>query len=285
MELELKQETRQVMEPLGEWTLAQEETAETIVPDYCPDAARIIETGAAAFVHSREVRDGQARVSGTVRVNVLYIPDGEGGVRALEFDLPFTAEGESHGCPDDTLLWAEAEPEFTETRLLNPRKLFTRCKLAVRLAPYRKADLVYSSDAASGDGMGLEKRIERRHAVLLTQTPEREFTFSDELELSPGRPGAAELLSWRVTPSVTEAKVLGNKLMAKGIFTVSLLYLTEEGADDLVMMSRTAFERMADRFRLYALLEEGMEDVRAGRVIPAREAFDSLLADMDNGTI
>ena len=41
-------------------TLTQEETAETIVPDYCPDIARIIETDGRVFLHSRELRDGKA---------------------------------------------------------------------------------------------------------------------------------------------------------------------------------------------------------------------------------
>ena len=44
MELELKKTCLDAYETGGELTLTQEETAETIVPDYCPDIARIIET-------------------------------------------------------------------------------------------------------------------------------------------------------------------------------------------------------------------------------------------------
>ncbi|MBQ9348130.1 MAG: DUF3794 domain-containing protein [Oscillibacter sp.] len=227
MELELKRETREGYAPGGEYMLSREETAETIVPDYCPDAERIVESGGAVFVESREVRDGRAEVRGTIRVHVLYLPDGERDVRTLEFDMPFSVEGDGPEDAEGLVLWAEAEPEFLETRLLNPRKLLTRCKLAVRLTTWQKMPLVYATDVEDGEKLSLEKRRERRHAVALAEAVETEFTFSDELELSPGRPGAAELLSWRVTPSVTEAKILGNKLIAKGIFTVSLLYLTE----------------------------------------------------------
>ena len=70
MELELKKACFDAYEAAGELTLTQEETAETIVPDYCPDIARIIETTGKVFLHSREMRDGRAEISGTVRVTV-----------------------------------------------------------------------------------------------------------------------------------------------------------------------------------------------------------------------
>ena len=44
MELDLKKACFDTYEVGGDVTLTQEETAETIVPDYCPDIARIIET-------------------------------------------------------------------------------------------------------------------------------------------------------------------------------------------------------------------------------------------------
>ena len=81
--------------------MGKDETAETIVPDYCPDIARVIETDGRVFIHSREIKDGKAEVSGTVRVTVLYTPEREVGVRSLEFSLPFTV-----GTPRRSPHWA-----------------------------------------------------------------------------------------------------------------------------------------------------------------------------------
>ena len=125
MELELKKAVFNVYEPGGELTLTQEETAETIVPDYCPDIARIIETEGKIYLHSREIRDGKAEVSGTIRVSVLYTPDGESGIRTLDFAMPFTAESDGRSLPDCVALTAETETAQLETRILNPRKVFT----------------------------------------------------------------------------------------------------------------------------------------------------------------
>lgn len=229
MELELKKESLDAYETGGELTLTQEETAETIVPDYCPDIARIIETDGKVYLHSRELRDGKAEVSGTIRVTVLYTPDGEGGIRTLEFAMPFTAESDSRSLPGCVYLTAETAPEFLETRMLNPRKVFTHCKLVTHIAGYQKAPLAFCTDTEAEDALCVEKRQETQHAVLLTHISEKDFTFTDEMSLSPGRDGAAELLTSQVCSSVTETKIVGSKLIFKGVFSVALLYRTADG--------------------------------------------------------
>lgn len=229
MELELKQNGFDTYETGSELTLTQEESTETIVPDYCPDIARIIETSGTIFLHNRELREGKAEVTGTVRVRVLYTPEGEGGVRALEFAMPFTVESDSHALAGCCTLTAETETEFLETRMLNPRKIFTHCKLVTRLTGYKKTTLRFCTDVETPQELCVEKRQERQHAIFLTGIAEKDFTFSEEMKLSPGRDGAVELLNHRVCGAVTESKVLGNKLVFKGIFTVSVLYRTAEG--------------------------------------------------------
>lgn len=229
MELELKKECLEVYETGGEATLTQEETAETIVPDYCPDIARIIKTDGKVFLHSRELRDGKAELSGTVRVTVLYTPDGEGGVRTLEFAMPFTVESDGRSLPNCQHLTAETEAEFLEARMLNPRKIFTHCKLVTHLTGYQRTELSFCTGTEAGAELCVEKKQERQHAILLTHIAEKDFTFTEEMNLSPGREGAAELLTSQISSTVTETKIVGSKLIFKGIFSISLLYRTADG--------------------------------------------------------
>ena len=229
MELELKTTGLDAYETGGELVLTQEETAETIVPDYSPDIARVIAAGGRVCLHSRELREGRAEVSGTVRVTVLYVPDGAGGIRSLEFSMPFTAESDGRGLPGCTILTAETETEFLETRMLNPRKLFTHCKLVTRVTGYQRSQAAFATDVEADPALGVEKRREQQHAVLLTQIAEKDFTFTDSMSLPAGREGAAELLHSQVSAGVTEAKLVGSKLLCKGIFSLALLYRTAEG--------------------------------------------------------
>ena len=229
MELELKKTSLDVYETGGELNLTQEAAAETIVPDYCPDIARIIKTEGKVFLHSRELRSGKAEVSGTVRVCVLYTPEGEGGIKALEFAVPFSAESDHRGFQNCRYLAVEADIETLETRMLNPRKVSTRCTLRMNLTGYRRITRQLCGDTVETDGIRVEKKKETQRAILLTDVSEKDFTFTDKVMLSPGGEGMAELLSSRVRPAVTETRVLGRKLIFKGNFSVSLLYRDRQG--------------------------------------------------------
>lgn len=230
MELELKKSCLDAYETGGDLTLTQEETAETIVPDYCPDMARIIATEGTVCILNRELREGKGTVSGTVRITVLYVPEGEGGIRAVNLSLPFTVESDHRALSGCHVLTAETETEFLESRILNPRKIFTHCKLITRLTGYQRTPFCFCSDVEAEDSLQLQKKKELQHTVLLTDMAEKDFTFAEEVNLSPGRSGAAEILSSKICSTVTETKSVGKKLIFKGTFRISLMYRSVEGA-------------------------------------------------------
>ena len=63
------------------------------------------------------------------------------------------------------------------------------------------------------------------------------------------------------------------------------VYITKNGTGDLAVLSIEAYERLAGRFELYTLLEKGLEDIKAGRLVDAEEAMDEVLEDLTNGTL
>lgn len=63
------------------------------------------------------------------------------------------------------------------------------------------------------------------------------------------------------------------------------VYITKNGTGDLAVLSIEAYERLAGRFELYTLLEKGMEDIKAGRGMPADQFFNELMEDLENGAL
>ena len=86
MELELKKEQFACYQALPQLSENREETTETIVPDYLPDIARIVDASGCLFLRSREIADGKAQVSGTVRMTLLYVAEDAQGMKSARRD-------------------------------------------------------------------------------------------------------------------------------------------------------------------------------------------------------
>ena len=55
------------------------------------------------------------------------------------------------------------------------------------------------------------------------------------------------------------------------------VFITKNGQGDLAVMSIETYEQLAGRLELYGLLQEGLNDVAAGRTRPFDEAMDELM--------
>ena len=53
-------------------------------------------------------------------------------------------------------------------------------------------------------------------------------------------------------------------------------FITKNGKGDLAVMSIETYEELAGRLELYSKLQEGLDDVAAGRTIPLDEAMAEL---------
>lgn len=229
MELELCKETYSCYDALPPFVETREQSAETIIPDYCPDIARIVESSGCLFLHSREITDGRVSVSGTLRVTLLYIADGSGGLKSFEYSLPVEETLESRlreGCKE---LCLDGTVVSLEVRVLNPRKLTTHAVVELRAAPYCAAQITVCGEVAGASNYGVETLVETQNASLICALQHKDFVFSDELLLSGSKESAAELLHETVKLRTTECRLLGGKVILKGLACVDLLYLSESG--------------------------------------------------------
>ncbi|MDR1193366.1 MAG: type II toxin-antitoxin system prevent-host-death family antitoxin [Peptococcaceae bacterium] len=54
------------------------------------------------------------------------------------------------------------------------------------------------------------------------------------------------------------------------------VFITKNGAGDLVVLSNAEYERLSGKHELYCLLEEGYAAMKEGKGSPASEVFDSI---------
>ena len=185
MDMELQRMTIEGYSPVSQGMFTQEETLESIVPDACPDISRIVSAVGKVFLKDKEPGEGSLRLSGTVRVTVLYIPEGNGAPRSLEVVIPFQCVRDDPrfhpGCP----VLATVQAAFADARTINPRKILVRVNLAVWTAAYQQERRELSCDITCGEGAGMEKLLASRKCSVISDVVEKAFTFSDVLRPRP----------------------------------------------------------------------------------------------------
>jgi hypothetical protein len=231
MELELNRTHLTGYEAVLDTTVFQEETLETIVPDACPDILRLVDTQGTILLKSKAAAEGRVTLTGTARLAVLYLPDGEGGPCRLEVNIPFSLSAEDKtvqtGCP----VMAALRVVSADTRTANPRKIVTRVELAADLKVYAAADAALCTAVQATDGT-VERLTQSHRPYWIAAVTEKEVSFQEELSVPAGRPAAEELLYGRVELVCHESKLIGSKLIFKGEASVRLLYRPVGGGLD-----------------------------------------------------
>ena len=229
MDMELQRMMIEGYRPVSQGMFSQEETLESIVPDACPDISRIVSAVGKVFLKDKELGEGSLRLSGTARVTVLYIPEGEGLPRSLEVSIPFQCardDPQFHaGCP----VQATVQAASADARTINPRKMLVRVNLAVWTAVYQQERRELSCDINFGEGAGVEKLLTSRKCNVISDVAEKVFAFSDVLRPPASKPEIEELLLYRAELGSLDAKFIGKKLVLKGDIQLIVLYRGGEG--------------------------------------------------------
>ena len=227
--MEFERDTIINYETVAEVTLCQEETLESIVPDACPDILRIVDVCGQATLSGKQAREGVAQVTGMVRVAILYQPEGGGGLRRMEAGLPFTCQAEAPGLTERGTVLASPRLRCAEARALNPRKVLLRVDLAVDVTACQPVERAVCVGAGGGEETVCQKKFQGEDYQLFA-VQEKPFTFSDQVRLQSGGGEAPVLLAARVQPVCTESKLIGSKLIFKGVAELDLLLQEPGGA-------------------------------------------------------
>lgn len=225
MELNLEREHLNCYDLVLDTCTEHEETLEVIVPDACQDIARIVDSGGQICLTGKNVHEDGVTVSGTVKAWVLYRPEEGGGVCRMEARIPFVVRADAPGVSGQGVCVAEPCLRGLDARALNPRKVLIRSDIGMLLQVYRPDVLAICQGIAGGEQDGVQQRTGQHMVYLTAAVQEKEFTFYDEVRLSAGPAGSAQLLSLRADACCNESKVIGNKLVFKGEAVLQLRYL------------------------------------------------------------
>lgn len=227
MELNLEREHINCYDMVLDTSMDQEETLEAIVPDACPDIARIVNASGQICLAGKNVHDGGVSITGSVRAVVLYQPEDGTQLCRVEVKIPFTFRMEQAGLHAQGRCVVTPCLRSVDVRALNPRKILVRADIGMNLQCFQPQELVLCQGVSCDREAGVQQRTAQYIAYVTAAVQEKEFTFYDEIHLSAGPSGTAQLLSAQAEAWCTESKVIGNKLIFKGETALRLRYQVE----------------------------------------------------------
>ena len=200
---------------------------DVIVPDVKPDIQKILQVENNVAITRKTVQPDKVHVEGVVKLNILYIPDGECGdlVKSISACQEFVHTIDIKGASPDMEACVSAEGGESEYTLVNSRKLNIRTKvgLTVRLLCHKEVEIA----------TGIEDRccVEFKEKLVKVYNPkidvQREFVLRERLEIPSSKPSVREILKFSARVAGTELTFLENKAVVKGEAKILVMYSGE----------------------------------------------------------
>ncbi len=203
---------------------------DVVLPDYCPDVHKVLKCAVEPMISAAFINGERAMVEGMAVVRVFYLSDAM-AVRCSEQKLPFSKSVEVKGADPSACVKASASLNYVNCRVVSPRRLDIRGALTLQIAVNcgRQEEIV-----ADGSGQGLQMRQDSMEQVKILHQGCSAFSLEETVELSYGKPAISSILRWSARPELIDYKMIVGKVILKGEVSLRVLYVTEDGALDLV---------------------------------------------------
>lgn len=225
MELVFQEQKLEILSKILCDTVSQEQTADVIIPDSIPDAARVADAFGTLLIRAEECSGDSAAVAGTVQAGALVVCE-DGSVQRVDAEIPFSVRRDFPKQEDECMMQCSCILRSVDARLLNSRKILLRVCVSCALTVYAP------KTCTSYDISEPAQNLQMKRVVLPLRMPaqlgEKSFTLNEVLEVPSGKPEIARLLKCLYRTQVEEQRMVGNKAVFKGELTVHALYAGED---------------------------------------------------------
>ena len=201
-----------------------EQTQEIPLPE--GGEGRVLGTWGQAVMRGKEWLTDSIRLTGGVQVWVLYETEG-GKLQCLSSYIPFRMDWD---LPEGTREgWVRIRPAVRsiDARPVSAGKLLIRAGISALAEGYcRAAVTVFSPEGSCPEAELLKTQWPVR---LRREAGEKAFSLEEDLTLPESVPPVRDLLSWQLDTKVTDQKILGNRILFRGMGNLHVVYLSPEG--------------------------------------------------------
>lgn len=203
-----------------------EQTQEIRIPEGMPGIDRVVSAWGQVVMRSKEWQGSSIQLSAGMLVWVLYM-DEERTAQRAEGWIPFQIRWDlPESCPDGQMRIL-CMPRYVDARSVSAEKILVRAGVSALAEGWCPGSaVVWQPEDVPEDIQLLTSAYPVRLPV---EAGEKSFLLEEELTLPGSAPVPEKIISWRMDPSVTEKKVLSNRVVFRGGGNLHILYEAEGG--------------------------------------------------------
>lgn len=204
-----------------------EQTMEMKLPEGMPDVGRVLTAWGQPILRSKEWREDMVQFSGGMMVWVLYAPEDGSTEQCVQGWIPFQMRWElPENTPEGTLR-LRCLPRFVDGRSTSPRKILVRAGMAALAEAFVPREIAAAMPKERPENVAL---LENTYPIrLVKEAGEKAFGLEEELHLPDSVPKIEQLISWRLSPRITDQRILADKVVLRGNGNLHVLYRSDAG--------------------------------------------------------
>lgn len=228
MEVKFMKNKLQCLRPFYGQVHTQEQTQEIRLPDAYPDIGKILGCWGQVLMRGKEWRSTSMGANGGVMAWVMYAPEDGTQPRVVDAWIPIQCRWDFPDSADDGVMILRPMLTNLDGRGISARKIMVRAGVDTFGQAMTKESMEVATPSDVPEDVQL---LTRSYPMELpVEAGEKQLQVEENLTLPGNLPPIHKVVHYDMAPSVTEQKVLSNRLVFRGQTGVHMMYLTEDGA-------------------------------------------------------
>lgn len=223
-------------------TLEQPIDLDFLLPDYCPDISKIFKCKAKPTIVSKGINGNSVTIEGNLCITLLYC-DKENNLCSYEYSYPFSKIKEIGAEVDDCSLTCSVGCDYINCRAITGRKIDIHGAVSIKIKAFKRC---FNQIVADFDNT----EIQLKRAVAPATVPmgycEKLMILEEDIPLSNNQATVLRVLRYDAVPSITEHKVINDKIVAKGEMAVTVLYSVDGVKAPMVLKTTLPFSQIVE---------------------------------------
>ena len=204
-----------------------EQTQEVKLPEAMPDVARVLGAWGQCLLRGKEWQTGRMGATGGVAVWVLYAPENGTFPRVVEAWIPWQLHWELPPTQRDGIMRIQTALKNVDARVVGARKLMVRACVEATGEAMEPVQVEVFTPGQVPENLYL---LRQKYPMCIpTEAGEKSVTLEETLELPAECGENAKLIRYLLLPKIHEEKLVGNRLLFRGIATLQGLCRDPEG--------------------------------------------------------